>query len=77
LIDRFDDNVVVIFDDDYRDPKSWPTDNKLLGMIGYPITYYVSGELKIMGLIRGGTPAYLHHRTIVNRWARTQVQGEL
>lgn len=63
LIDRFDDNVVVIFDDDYRDPKSWPTDNKLLGMIGYPITYYVSSELKIMSLIRGSTPAYIHHRT--------------
>ncbi|WP_273445188.1 hypothetical protein [Neolewinella agarilytica] len=62
MMERFNDDVVIIFDDHFRDPYSMPDDPRLLGLIGYPITHYITGKRRIVGLNRGGGQAFIHPR---------------
>lgn len=59
---RFNDDVVVLYDDHFRDPHTWPDDSRLLGLIGYPVTHYITGERRIIGLNRGWSQAFIHPR---------------
>lgn len=59
-VEEFNDDVVVLYDDHFRDPYTYPTDSRLLGLIGYPVTHYLDGDRKIAGLSHGGRYLYLH-----------------
>lgn len=46
------DNIVVVFEEDPRLGDGYSADNRLLGLIGYPATYFVGIDRKIVGVIQ-------------------------
>lgn len=74
LIELFNDDVVVLFDDHYRDQFSFPTDPRLLGIIGYPVTHFISKDRRIVGLANHGSGTYLHpkkgDKRVEKKWER-------
>jgi len=75
IIEEFNDNVNVLFDDYFRDAYKLPEDARLLGLIGYPVTYYLDRELHIVGINTAGTSALLglnkRKKTIDTKFKRT------
>lgn len=59
IVEEFSNNVYVLYDDYFRDPYNLPKDARLLGLIGYPVTYYLDRELRIVGVSMVGSNAYL------------------
>lgn len=60
LVSQFNDEVVVVFDDHFRDPNNFPDDPRLLGLIGYPVSHFISSSRKIIAVSHGRRMSFLH-----------------
>lgn len=49
-LDWFNDEVTILFDHHFRDPFSYPEDSRLLGLIGYPVSFYLTPAHRIVGV---------------------------
>lgn len=47
------DNIVVIYERDPRRADGYSADNRLLGLIGYPATYFITTDRVIAGVYQG------------------------
>lgn len=52
-LERLGPNVIVIEEEDPRAEDGFSADRRLIGLTGYPVTYYVGRDRKIKGINRG------------------------
>ena len=50
IIEKFNDDVVVLYDDHFRNPYQYPNDARLLGLVGYGHMHFITPDRRIVGL---------------------------
>ncbi|SEQ69204.1 hypothetical protein [Neolewinella agarilytica] len=54
LLEGFNDNVVILFDDQPRKSADFEKDSRLLGLLGNPMHYFITAKRRIVGMAFDG-----------------------